>query len=228
MIERKTLTLAAAVLAFAACGDMTAPATDAAALAKGGKKAATVSVDTATTADGGSDSGPVASSDAAVPANTIRQSADAPALMTYQTSFTAIQGEGNTFVVFYEDPWTDAGLPGHWFMKLHVPRDAQLLRPDGSPAAPGESVEITVEIDPSLFLVQFGPHGSQFDGKKPAQLSFSLKFAEPLSRQAKDDLQALYQPARGERWTPRATTVDVKRNRVVLDLYHFSNYAIAF
>ena len=187
-----------------------------------------VSVDDATIAVGGSDTGPVAPSDAAVPANTLRQSADAPALMTYETSFTAVQGEGNTFIVFYVDPWIDEVMQGDWFMKLDIPMDAQLLRADGTPAAPGESIEITVEIDPSLFFAQFGPHGSQFDGRKPAKLSFNLEFAEPLSRQAKSDLQAWYQPEVGEQWTPRATTVDLKRNKVVLDLYHFSNYAIAF
>jgi hypothetical protein len=240
MIKRSTLTLTAAVLALAACGEMKSPLADGPSLARSTKSnpknsTATVVDSTVAVSDSDLEFGQVSDaelsaplSDGLVPENTIRQAADAPALMTYSASFTAIQGEGNTFVVFYENPWTDDGTQGDWFMKLDIPADAQLLRADGTAAVYGDAIEITVQIDPSLFFAQFGPHGSQFDGRRPAQLSFNLEFAEPLSRQAQDDLQAWYQPEVGEQWTPRATTVDLKRNKVILDLYHFSNYAIAF
>ena len=68
-----------------------------------------------------------------VPANTIRQSADAPSLLTYDTAFVAVQGQGNTFVLFYENPWAGDGSPGEWFMKIDVPSDAEFVNADGVP-----------------------------------------------------------------------------------------------
>jgi hypothetical protein len=119
------------------------------------------------------------------PATTINQSADAPPLMTYSTSFKAVQGQGNTFVVFYQNPWNPE------------------------------------------FFVQFGPHGSTFLGRSPAELSFNLKFAD-LNGQEPAGLEVWYQPSAGTEWNPEPTTVDANGNRVLMDLYHFSNYAVAW
>ncbi|MDH4350526.1 MAG: hypothetical protein OEW56_05210, partial [Gemmatimonadota bacterium] len=157
----------------------------------------------------------------------IRQAADAPPLHTYDTTFTAVQGEANTFVVFYDDPDREGVWEGEVFFKLDIPRDAQFMDEDGSPVATGDTVAIRAVIDPTQFLVRFSPHGSLFNGRKPALLSFYLVYAElHTGDDAVPDIW--YQPVEGEPWTPSATSYEWKSNRLKITLDHFSNYAVAW
>ncbi len=162
-----------------------------------------------------------------VPPLTIVQSADAPPLTTYSTSFTAVQGEASTFVVFYDNPWSPEVDEGEWFMKLDVPMDATFMDADGNPAFYGDTVQVTVEIDSTRFFVQFGPHGSVFVGNKPATLSFNLRFAE-LNGDDPRLLDVWYQPYVDEPWLPEPTQVDKRGRKAVVSIDHFSNYAIAW
>jgi hypothetical protein len=112
-------------------------------------------------------------------------------------------------------------------MQIYVPWDAQLLNAEGQPAAPGEAVEITVDIDPTAFFVEFGPHGSTFVGQFPAELSFNLKYAD-LNGIDLNSLEIWYQPAAGEFWTAEPTEVNARKTWLKMYLEHFSNYAVAW
>jgi hypothetical protein len=208
-------------LLLAACSDATAPTEAVPAFAKGGRaggRSTTVSAS-------------LPEDDASSPDSptiiTIRHTAEAPPLQTYDTTFTAIQGQGNTFVVFYENPWTVYDTPGDWFMRLDIPSDGQFVDENGVPYSYGEPVAITASIDPSEFFVRFGPHGSTFQGRKPAVLSFNTQFADLGGVDIKN-LVLWYQPSNGEDWAAQPTAVDAKKNRIQTDLLHFSNYAVAW
>ncbi len=217
---KKTLVGLSVALLSVGCSDITSPL-DGASFKKKKNNDVTVTT-TGSTENGGATQN---TNDGTVPATTIAQSTEAPPLLTYSTSFTAIQGQANTFIVFYEDEW-NPGMQGDWFLKLNIPRDGQLLDENGNPAAPGDTVQITVEIDPSLFFVRFGPHGSSFNGNKPATLQFNYAYAQGGWNQ--NDLAVWYQPADGEAWNEEPTEVNTKKNRVLINLYHFSNYAVAW
>ena len=209
-------------LLLAACSDATAPTGPLPEFAKGGRKA----VEQATAVDPSLPEDETGTPDAAT-IITVQHLADAPPLQTYDTAFAAIQGQGNTFVVFYQDPWTADNTQGDWFMKLDIPSDGQFVDENGVPYSYGEPVEITAQIDPTEFFVRFGPHGSMFEGRKPAVLSFNTTYADLGGADIKN-LVLWYQPSDGDDWAAQPTAVDAKRNRIRTDLYHFSNYAVAW
>ena len=222
-------TLLTVGLLAAGCGDATAPADATASLKR--VKTTTLDASTETVASEptvrGKQSKTTETATADVPPNTITQSPDAPPLMTYDTTFTAIQGQGNTFVLFYQNPWTEYGTPGEWFMKLDIPSDAQFVTEAGEPYAYGDVVEITAHVDATRFFVQFGPHGSTFLGKQPAVLMFNYLYAD-LGGVDPANLKVFYQPSTNTDWEAQTSYVEKRGNRILVDIYHFSNYAVAW
>jgi hypothetical protein len=205
------LSLIAVFGAVAACGDQTGPQVDdSPVFAKGGRKALSQPVMTM-----------------------LRHSPDAPPLMSYDTSFTAVQGERTEFVLHYVNPYVVAlsydrwELVGSWFMRVSIPKDAELLDETGLPAAVGDSVEITVLVDQEQFLVEFGPHGSTFLGKKPALLEFSLEFAE-LVELDPDMLDIWYRADAMGEWNALGTRFDKRGTKLQAPIHHFSGYAVAW
>jgi hypothetical protein len=95
-----------------------------------------------------------------------------------QASFWAVRGEDRELVM--------RALPapgeavGEKFLELEVEEDALLRRPDGTLFAEGDSVLITVTVDPSgRFLFDFQPAGLVFDPDEPAELSIRYVLADP-------------------------------------------------
>jgi hypothetical protein len=160
-----------------------------------------------------------------LPTGAIRQSADAPPLLTYDTTFVVVQGLGETFTLYYEDPAD--GSAGDWFMKIWIPSDAEFMTEDGVPYADGDTVSIATHVDPSYLFVRFGPHGSTFLGNRPALLRFSTKFMD-LGERDVADLRVWYQPSVGSDWTVQETVVDHAGHQIWIDVHHFSNYSVAW
>jgi len=77
----------------------------------------------------------------------------------------------------------------------------------------------------SLAIV-FGPHGSTFT-KQPASLSLYYGKSN-LAGGDPSNLQVWYQPDVNTAWSPLSTAVQAKGFYLTFDLYHFSNYAVAF
>ncbi len=158
----------------------------------------------------------------------------APALETYCTSFWVTQGQPKTFEIRYAAPpptSSDGGDGstdlGDVFLRLRIPEDAVLVDSVGRPVPAGTRVLMTVSVHPSLFVVQFGPHGSRFDQRHPAVLSLKYSWAA-LGGRNPAGLQVWYQPEAGTEWSAEPTTVDVNGQTVRVLLQHFSNYAVAW
>jgi len=209
-------------LAATACSDSQAPTGSLEIdFAKGGKAkvfddysgsstAATETGDTTVaTTCGGDGTGP----------SVLRQRADAPRLVEYQTSFTVIQGDKAEYTTYYED--------GTKFMWFYIPHRAQLINEYGEPAARGEAVEVTVSIDPESFSISFGPHGSTFVQNFPAELYFSLAYAD-LGGCDPNNASVWYQPTTSDPWSDQASQWDYYNGWISTELYHFSNYAVAW
>jgi hypothetical protein len=160
------------------------------------------------------------------PDHTLQQRHDAPALKTYETGFDVVQGEGQSFTLYYQDADTTDTVHPDWFLKVQIPQSAQFVDLNGQAVAKGDTVYVTIEVDPSRFLVRFGPHGSTFPGSG-GTLAFKFDHADLDGKDA-GDLRIWYQPKAGEGWTDQAAKVDVKGCQIWIDLRHFSNYAIAF
>lgn len=120
--------------------------------------------------DGGQPAGPdfelVASDAAGRPGDTtialpapypLRHDATAPSLTSYAVTFWAVRGRERSVAVRYQG--------GQQFLTFTVPSRALDTGLDGRRLAMGDSLEITMRLDPSEFRVDFEPSGLVFNGK---------------------------------------------------------------
>ena len=149
----------------------------------------------------------------------------APPLETYDTSFTVVVGRPTTFRVHYEhvDGWARPPV----FLEITIPRDAQLVRPDGTAHANGDSVAVPLTIHPERFEFVFQPHGSSFTGRKPATVWLSLRYAD-VGSMSPELLRVWYQATDEDEWTTADTEIDPGFLSLTMKLRHFSGYAIAW
>ena len=93
------------------------------------------------------------------------------ALSVRQASFWAVRGQGRKLEMKYAN--------GEEFLEFEV-RDKALLRhPDGRLFQQGDSIRITVSVDPNnRFIVYFEPSGLIFNPLDPAHLEINYKQAD--------------------------------------------------
>lgn len=108
----------------------------------------------------------------------LRSGSDQSALVTldnYQTSFWAFRGRETSVEVHYRAP--DATwMP---FALLTVPPSALLRRPGGELFRDGDSVLISLTLDPLTLDVEFQPSGLVFSSSTPAQFQLRYTGANP-------------------------------------------------
>jgi hypothetical protein len=93
---------------------------------------------------------------------------DSIQLATDQASFWAVRGQTRSVRIDYLSDGSGGGV-AH-FLEFTVPAEGLLRRPDGSTFATGDSVLITIAVDPAELVVQFEPSGLVFDDWSPASL----------------------------------------------------------
>ncbi len=121
--------------------------------------------------------------------------------------------------MYYED--------GFWFMSVLIPREGTFVDQYGNPYSDGDTVLITMDIDPVYFHVEFSPHGSTFQGKFPAVIQYSLTYAD-VEEEALSGLSVYYRPEAGNAWTALPTEWKWKSYWVEAPIDHFSGYAVAW
>src|SRR5688572_1613395 len=105
----------------------------------------------------------------------VRFAAGAPAAVQ-QASFWAVHGQTRTLAIRY------AGQPAgeEPLLEFRVGALSLLQRPNGVPFLPGDSVRITVAVDPQgRFLFDFQPAGLVFSPALPALLRINYARANP-------------------------------------------------
>lgn len=169
--------------------------------------------------------------------NILTQSLLAPPLQNYSLSFWVVQGRGKTVVVDYQP---DAFGVARHFLSFVVPSGTQLVRPDGSPVLPGDSVQITADIDASKLLIQFAPHGLGFGGTAPARLQVYYGLANldlngdglinDLDSQIISTLLVIsYQATDGDPWVVGANqNKSLSAQTIEIAVPHFSRYAVSW
>jgi hypothetical protein len=149
----------------------------------------------------------------------------APLLATTHASFWAVQGRRTGVIIEYRP---SAGqVAGEPFLEFTVPAGTQLVNPSGRPLARGDSIQITVHVVPGQLAAHFSPEGLAFTGKASAQLRISIAHGNLPVLPARQ-LAIWYQPCDGGAWEQQQSRIDRKRNMVVGDILHFSNYAVAY
>ena len=115
--------------------------------------------------------------------------------------------------------------------------DALLARPDGTPFATGDSIQISVVADPGgLFAFDFQPSGLRFDPTRPAELRIEFGRASGDVNgdgviDARDQvllslLSIWKQEAASSPWT-RLKSIRIDTERIRADVTGFTGFALA-
>lgn len=128
---------------------------------------------------------------------------------------------------------------GNEYLRLTIPKDALLARPDGSPFALGDSVLITIRVaDPARILFELEPAGLRFDPSRMAELRIRYDVAAgDLDHNGRHDQQddsiedhlGIWRQADPGASFVRLESIVARNNREVRALLPgFSRYAIAY
>ena len=171
---------------------------------------------------------------AGVEPNYLRQAPTAPALETYEVSFWAHFGQASTVTVNYLP--TGGESVGQPFLRFEIPRNGLTTDANGKRLRRGDSVLVTLTIDPDEFEVDFQPSGLRFARGGPARLTFWYQNADPdlngdgvvdAIDAACSEQIALWGTV-GARWVKLPTDVDRTLPSVSAVLPHFSEYAVSW
>jgi hypothetical protein len=106
----------------------------------------------------------------------VLQSSSAPPLLVDSASFYAVMGQDREVRMYYQG--AAPGVTGQEFLRLKVPGDGLLSRPDGSLFQPGDSILIIIKVvDPKKLLFDFQPTGLHFSPDHPAELTLEYLYS---------------------------------------------------
>lgn len=147
-------------------------------------------------------------------------SATAPPLATTDTSFWAFAGRDTTVEILYEGT-------GKRFLRFELEEESLLRRPDGTPFQPGDSVLISIAVEPGRYVLSLQPTGLQFGAGAPAELELRYDFADE-DFLARESAFAMWRQERlGELWEQIPSIQIEDFDEIEADLQSFTRYAIA-
>ncbi|HEX5817894.1 MAG TPA: hypothetical protein VFY20_03395 [Gemmatimonadales bacterium] len=166
----------------------------------------------------------------------LRLAADAPPLFENSVTFWAVRGEDREGRLYFSD---GQGQRGEEYLRLRIGSSSLLARPDGTPIAAGDSVQITVTVvDPTQILFQFAPEGLTFSSSSPAELDIEYDEAgddlnDDGSVDDEDDdvesrLGVWRQATVGQPFVRLGSAVIEDLREIEAELTSFSRYAIAY
>jgi len=167
----------------------------------------------------------------------LQQAATAPALETYRVTFMAYVGQASLVTVRYQPAaGQTVGAP---FLRFEIPKNGLVAGASGVPLGRGDSVSMTLTIDPNSFLVDFQPSGVIFSNGSPARLALWYGNAnldlngngvvlDGNDRTLVDQLAIWYQLAPSASWFKQLSKNDPTQTIIGTELYHFSDYAVSF
>lgn len=161
---------------------------------------------------------------------------DLLSLVTMDTSFWAVRGRDTTFVLRYKPESGEE--QGEEFLAFRVRQDALLERPDGTPFAEGDSIEIRITVDEDgRFLFDFQPSGLTFNPDEPAELRvWYLRLegdldgdgdADSDDEELEDNLRLWKQEAPGGLWYPIGTIRVKDTDELRGEIESFTGFAVA-
>ena len=165
----------------------------------------------------------------------LQQARTAPRLSTYQTSFWAKRGTQTTVSVRYRlapgQKYADE------FLRFRIPINGLVAGANGVPLDRGDSVQITLTIDPVLLKVVFQPSGVVFSKSSPAQLAIWYQNADPdlngdgvvdAVDQALEEQLAIWSQSGHEAWRQLSTKKTTTQQYVAAEVQHFSQFGVSW
>ncbi len=169
--------------------------------------------------------------------NLLTAATGAPAIANPVVQFYAVAGVDQEVFMYYKA--RASGRDSTVFLRFRVPKRALLARPNGTPFATGDSIQITITLlDPVHLEVGFEPSGLTFSPSDPARLKLSfLEADEDLNHDGKVDgndatiqgLLAIWKrESASQPWMKLTTIVSTGTHEVEADVTGFTSYAIAW
>ena len=155
---------------------------------------------------------------------------DSPDAITTRTgSFWAVKGRDRELEIRYSD--------GEDFLEFRVSSVSLLRAPDGRTYQDGDSVLITVTVDPTnRIIVYFEPSGLIFNPTEPARLEMNyLKADDDIDHDGDHDgddeslearLQIWKQEQPGQPWVPQ-NSFRIGGDEIEARIYSFTGFAMA-
>jgi hypothetical protein len=166
----------------------------------------------------------------------------APSLEAYFGQFWAVAGREQTFRLRYASSWgeddgDDDDAPTFW--RLRLGKHTLVTMPDGTRLDYGDSLLVTVTVDPNLLVVDMEPSGLQFNPMAPAELTLFYGYANPdLNRDGYVDgedgdiesnlLGIWFRADQQSAWESVTAWHDRERQRFRLWIGHFSGYTVSW
>lgn len=161
--------------------------------------------------------------------------AQAPALENQDTTIVAVAGQDMRLRMLFQ------GLSGSdRFLELEFDEETLWRYPAahpraGAPFQPGDTVTITVAVDPVTLAVTLGPEGLELNPDEPAELELGYRFADPdFDGDGTPDpglvptIKMFRQATPADPFLPLDSEIDLLDQRVEFkDLRKFSRYALA-
>ena len=151
------------------------------------------------------------------------------AVTVRQASFWAVAGQSRTLVMRYSD--------GHELLEFEVRDKSLLRRPNGTAFLPGDSVLISVTLDPNdRYIVFFEPSGLVFNPLEPAHLEINYMQADPdIDDDGDRDLEDDALEAKLRFWQQERTglpwlalqTLRIDEDDLETDVLSFTGFAMA-
>ena len=168
--------------------------------------------------------------------NILKLAQTAPPLWNPTISFYAIRGEDREGRIFFQDA---TGGQGDEYLRLKIDGASLLARPDGTPFAVGDSIQITVTVvDVQQILFDLEPSGLSFDPAEPAELEIEYGEADDdfnedgtvdaEDEEIEDQLAIWRQEVAGGVFVRLGSVTIEDLEEIEADLLGFSRYAIAY
>jgi hypothetical protein len=170
--------------------------------------------------------------------NFLTPAPDAPALGLQTLTFNAVQGQDTEVFMWYRRRPERADSSE--LLRFRIRDRAQIVLPNGTALAPGQSVPITITIiDPQKLIVDMQPAGLRFTGDdEPANLTmwyieqdddFNDDGVVNSTDASIEQLLAIWRRENATRpWVKQTSRVVVESDEVEAVLHGFSNYVIAY
>jgi hypothetical protein len=161
----------------------------------------------------------------------------APQLGLQTVTFNAIQGQDTEVILWYRK--RPGSTDSSKVLRLRIDDDAQIVRPNGTPLSPGQSVSITITIvDPIRLIAEFQPAGLQFQGNEVADLTMwylerDHDFNDDGVINATDTsieqtLAIFRRESRTAPWVRLTGDISIEADEIEAEISGFTNYVIAY
>lgn len=152
----------------------------------------------------------------------VEQAAVAPELLRYQLKFYAVAGRSQQWEIHYADADSSD------FLEFTVGSNTLIRDAQGNPLADGDSVEITIAVDSTLFIMRFLPEGLVFNPDDPARLEIEYAWADSTFLMEETAIRPWRQERAGDPWQELSPLrFDVDLDEIEVEVPGFTRYALA-